>query len=798
MKKLYIFLVFLSVFFNAQNSAGSSVWGADITWECLGNDSFKVILTVYSDCNGTSFGSEVLTAKCATNGVIISSDTTTPNNPIDITPVCSQGCTRCTSSGCTFKYGVQKLEYIYLIDLSNADSNCCKVTLSWSTCCRSGSITTGAASQDFYAESTLNRCVEPCDNSPKFVESVPTIVCKGQDQSINLGAFDTDVDSNGRFVDSLAFSLTKPLTGENSSTSWSGSYNYDNVLFYWGFPKANLPLARGFHLDPETGLLAFRPMKEEASVIAVSVKQFRDGKEISEIRRDMQIVVIDCPNNSSPQLDTLATNTVCEGTLANLEIKSDDLDGKRPDTTYLEFYKGNLPGNIFWSDSNGMAVHSSGVLSWIPDASHVGNTYTFYVKAKDDVCPINGTASKAYQVKVVENLAEINKYSVVQQNCNRLRFSADSVEGNSLWLLEGENTIYANDTFSAEIDSAQWVRYDLKVVKNGCYRQVTDSLFSEDYKPEVVLQNDTVMCYKDTLSIIPLRVNQKPSVNNISYYLSDDPDSLSTFEWIDLGSNSQIQASKNIALMKSGKYLFKVTNAIGCSAADSISITHIGDIDNFLPSDTSLCKGDSMKLKAIQGYTYEWNNDSTEQDENIWVKGDSTYLLKLSYGSCNWTDSVTIDMIQFPEIFAQDSVSAMDSVVLTAPSGYSYLWSTGSTGKSITVKSSGDYWVELKKMGCTERASVHVVIQHTIGLGKKLADQIKIYPNPANDHLTVELTGNDEPFSYEILTIEGKVQMTGRLINKVSIIDIAKLSDGAFILEVMKNQSTSRILLIKN
>lgn len=1208
MKKLSLIFILVSLLFGPFSSFASHLMGSDITWECLGQDSFKVTVTVYRDCNGIGLSGISLTASCKKSGKKIASKSQSPGTAVDITPVCAkQKCTMCKSTNCSFKYGIQQYTLNYVFVFDSVPNNCCEILLSWDQCCRNGAITTGAAGENFYVEATLNRCVTPCDNSPKITELPITILCKGQDVIFNQGVYDKDVDSTGKY-DSLVVSLTDPLIGHNDPVSWIGKYDYDLPLFFWGFPQDNLPAPRGFHLDHETGDLQYRPMKEEQTVMAFSIKEFRNGKEIGEIRHDMQVIVLACPNNSPPLLAYYSLKEVCAGDTVVMKIGSYDPDNKRPDTVRLTFNQGNVPGNPTWTDSNGVSKHSRGIFKWVPSDALAGNVYTFFVTANDDACPVNASAVRAYRIKVKPrptasyeikdslgcgkvymnatpissgvfkylwqdsngvistNKTVVHQFpkpgknpvslTVAAQGCSRTYFdmvnlsafiygeigndttvcegsdvsyhlkygnnkgkvkyswstgdtgkditlkdlkhdtlvkvvlsdtvcsftdsafvkviqnpeislsagplacyadtiqlkpalldtvpnnssspwytlnaddsianfewfdavnnillsTADSIfitkdtAGNanqqvalkitdrygcsgfdSLQLLDnsffenavpdkadvcegasisfsaypgfkylwstGSNSQSVNlgaisndktvtiktyndycayeDTVSIKVrklpvidlqevacfndslrfsltrysmpqnttipyyvnygdeslskmewfnlsnqkvgngkeitskagghfifkltddqgctsaDTVMLANYDsieaaipdamhlcndtdvnlnaypgfnydwstgahtssvkipalqkdtvihLHVYKNTCSFYDTIDMSIRQY-PVVDLQNDTLICYKDPFIINPVKMSSPSSGISIPYYVNYGIDSLSTFDWFEATSNTYVKSGKAISVSKTGKYVLRVTDEVGCSASDTVGVATLQDIENFLPSDTSICDGDSLQLKALEGYIYEWNNDTSVNDEIIWVKGDSTYFLKLSYGSCNWSDSITIDVVQFPEVFTQDTISAQDSTILTAPAGYTYKWSTGSTDQSIKVNTSGDYWVELEMNGCIERDTVYVDVQKSIGIKEKsFSDQIKIYPNPANDHLTVELPQNSSPFNYEIFNIEGKIISTGVINKNTNSIDISQFNSGSFILKIFNNTLNSRVLFLK-
>ena len=64
----------------------------------------------------------------------------------------------------------------------------------------------------------------------------------------------------------------------------------------------------------------FRPMKIEVTVMAIEIKEFRGGVHIGTIRRDLQIIVINCPNNHPPVLSGPYYKEVCAGSTVTFSI----------------------------------------------------------------------------------------------------------------------------------------------------------------------------------------------------------------------------------------------------------------------------------------------------------------------------------------------------------------------------------------------------------------------------------------------------------------------------------------------
>jgi len=179
-KTIYPILFFLFFIEGIPRANAQNLMASDLTWTCIGQDSFLVKLVVYMDCNGLSMAyNSPIIFKCASSGATITSITPNPSTPVDVTPVCNTSCTRCQSSGCTFPYGINRTTMQGIVRLNSAGT-CCNINISWLQCCRNNGITTlTSLIPDFYTESLMNRCQNPCDNSPAFSYAPFAILCVG-------------------------------------------------------------------------------------------------------------------------------------------------------------------------------------------------------------------------------------------------------------------------------------------------------------------------------------------------------------------------------------------------------------------------------------------------------------------------------------------------------------------------------------------------------------------------------------------------------------------------------------------
>ncbi|MCF8327899.1 MAG: T9SS type A sorting domain-containing protein [Bacteroidales bacterium] len=149
----------------------------------------------------------------------------------------------------------------------------------------------------------------------------------------------------------------------------------------------------------------------------------------------------------------------------------------------------------------------------------------------------------------------------------------------------------------------------------------------------------------------------------------------------------------------------------------------------------SLAGGADTSSALYPSYKYPQPGQYT-----VWVKA-------LHYGM--W-DSIakTVTIYQNPQIsLGKDTtLAANDTLVLDPGSGYvSYNWNTGDTTQTLTLYGSQmtggshSYWVEVTDSnGCKDKA-YRTITYSGVGINEQNADKWKVYPNPAEERLTIEL-----------------------------------------------------------
>jgi gliding motility-associated-like protein len=175
--------------------------------------------------------------------------------------------------------------------------------LAWDRCCRNNGINNltnpGIQGQLFYLE------VPPIyKNGSEFINSTPVLFPPVSDYACRGDLFYYDFQGTDLDGDSLVYSMISPLKGLTDQFNplfvsplpgpypeviWDGSHGFTTMIN--GTPPLNITPG---------GFLTVKPSEIGLFVFGVKCEEFRNGLKIGEVRRDFQILVINCPTNDPP------------------------------------------------------------------------------------------------------------------------------------------------------------------------------------------------------------------------------------------------------------------------------------------------------------------------------------------------------------------------------------------------------------------------------------------------------------------------------------------------------------------
>ena len=717
-KKLFGSFLAIFAFLFTTNLQATHMMGADISYRCLGNGKYKIIMKIYRDCNGVSFNNPTFGAFAGTNGssscgsYSLSSSRTGIR---DVTPVCISASGPCNPQNSAFSgEGVEEHTYEATVDFTKSPlnnftnkSSCCEVTFYVGQCCRNSKITTGPANQNFFATAMLNICnlkkmKDTCNNSPYLSNEPIGFLCCNQPYYFNNGAVDT-VE-----FDSFSYKLVHGISSiPNGSVSYSSPFTFKYPMTPFCIPPTSITCKpnvktdppRGFYMDEGTGDIIFTPTKcDEVGIVVIEISEWRadtTGKwqVIGKTRRDMQLIVKDdCGYNKAPKVKGPANNEVCEGDKICFTINGTDETFTPhqtvPDTVQMKWNKG-IPGATF-KVTNPKDREKDAEFCWqtkLGQASPV--SYSFTVTASDEHCPRPSIAIRGFKVKVKPRAFSTRYYNNL--SCGRLAFGAEPEPGfkgspNYKWSFRdslGKNEFYYT---TQKIDTLVFRKGGKFIVvhtvnnSDNCPTIYRDTIEVPDPPIAILATADTFACHGDDLLLEPLILHAKAPYQ---YYWTR-PNTHKSGDTLRQLQLNNIQEDTTV--------IVRITDGNGCIFYDTAIINYkpLPVVD--LGQDRRICDYESVSFDAGHNDTmyYSWSTLDTTRFITASYVGDYRVRVTDTIWGCYQDDTVHLyvnDKV-ISNAGPDQTICTKDSTDITAshsPSGLTaeYLWTDIGAGSNL-------------------------------------------------------------------------------------------------------------------
>ncbi len=335
--------------------------GGEVTYRCLGDGSagqrrYEVKVYLYRDCasGGALFdsapGSSGAFEMTIFRGRVNIGTVEIPNGGlvIDKLPVdLSNPCIVFPPNIC-----VQRGVYTTTISLPISTET---YTISYQRCCRNETISNitapGDAGATYLVEIPANAQQE-CNNTPTFENFPPLVICANTLLEFDGSANDVDGDS-------LVYELCEPVYGGGNITRDPGQNSFGGVMpnpespppytpivFTSGF-TSNTPVDGLILLNSRTGLLSVRPLTVGQYVVCVSVREFRRGVLIGEVRRDFQFNIVNCdPRVTASVTAIVGADSVSPNLILICGNKTANLVDVSTDRNFITEILWRIPGTV--------------------------------------------------------------------------------------------------------------------------------------------------------------------------------------------------------------------------------------------------------------------------------------------------------------------------------------------------------------------------------------------------------------------------------------------------------------------
>ncbi len=255
--------------------------------------------------------------------------------------------------------------------------------IAYQRCCRSNSISNLVNPGDFgaaFAIELTHEALITCNDSPKFNEFPPLIICAGFELVYDHSARDSQGDD-------VTYQFCVPLSGGGNpgpsgfdvprsdcdrsvipDPEFCGPNQFRAVNFLAPSFTATSPMGGNpvVRIDRNTGLIQGVPEIVGEHVMAVCAEEFRDGVRLSTIRRDFQFIVSNCEKavNASIASDrTLGEKEFELQLCGDFDVRFENLSTREEDiTSYL--WEFDMNGEIVTSNVRNPVITFPGLGSY--------------------------------------------------------------------------------------------------------------------------------------------------------------------------------------------------------------------------------------------------------------------------------------------------------------------------------------------------------------------------------------------------------------------------------------------------
>ncbi len=219
------------------------------------------------------------------------------------------------------------------------------------------------------------------------------------------------------------------------------------------------------------------------------------------------------------------------------------------------------------------------------------------------------------------------------------------------------------------------------------------------------------------------------------------------------------QTSADVTGLSAGDCFIQVTDANGCFATDTITITLPAPLALSLISTDLKCFGDSSGAVSasisggVPGYTYSWSSTPSQTTSTAVNLPIGTYTVTVTDAqSCTQASSVVItEPVAMSASASTTGCNITDGIVSATVSGgntpYTYSWCNGQTSATATNLTNGTcYYQIVDSLGCIKNDSV------VINLPNQLTSTPSVSTMLCNDDSTATITlstsGGNTAYTY--------------------------------------------------
>lgn len=592
-----------------------------------GNFVYKVTFNVYRDCFGgkdVPLDDDITLGVYTSDGNIYSRPTIRLVTKYNVNPPGSIDCDIFKKSVC-IEYGF----YEGFIDVA-PNTNGYQIT--YSRCCRNfqDNLTDGGGQPD---QGQTYYCKIPDtslkNSSPTFYGVPSPYMCNNDTTSFLFDAIDKDGDS-------LVYRFMRPYQGGSLGAvvpTPPNQIKLDQVVYKAGYNYLNPFGANGYiDIDASTAHTHFYSPQSGRFVVGVEVLEYRNGILLGNIRMDLQILVLDCTPNNSPDISSSKGTrfTIEEGEELCFDVTASDPDGDLVKITgrggILGSGGGVLAGTrATFRDTAGIPSATS-EFCWTPDCDMARSLpYFVYFTAEDDGCPpkFNNLDVEIY----VTEFVGAKQLSGPTDVCRYNRYDYTVTDGNPQssfeWDVTGGSILGPSDGNKVSINWSDPTLGSIRVREageNGCIGEWISMNITIQASPSL-----PIISGKDTVCVNEL---------NLIYSVPNNPSHTYLWQVTDASIAILNQNQLQIGTYSAPGFTIKVTetNQFGCTSDTAKIQVFVSEPAPVIVGPSSVCPNASdvaYSVKNIEtGSVYSWAITGGTQ-----ASGGSTAAIKVNWGN---------------------------------------------------------------------------------------------------------------------------------------------------------------------
>lgn len=697
---LFVHLIILSVIFFPRAVYANHCAGGELVYQWVSDSTYRFYFKCYRDCGAAA--APATQEMCLVNSCVPSlnfsitlSKSASPvsyGNPngTPLNSVCPSYPGKCQNPSSA----IPGYEEWWYTGQATLPVRCTGWTFSVFVSPRLASNNIGTG--NFYIDATFDNLNFQGNSSPVFNTPPIPYTCLNQNINYNFGAADKNQDS-------LVTELIQPRSSAGCSTSVA------TLMFAPGTPAYNMftnPIQTGntFSLVSKTGNMNFTPTLSGPSTIALRVKEYRNGRFIGTVMRDVQLNVLSACSNIPPIL-TVSGSSIIGGAYAAGQVSGCP---EQPLNFCFDIKSSNAASVLLATDNHATVfplsavtytnvAHDSirGCYQWAPTINDTG-LRTFVIVVRDSSCTSPGIINYYHYTIPVYIWPPTRAYKDTSI-CPGASVHLSAVNGGSyVW-----NAVAGGAGNSS-----------LSCI--ACPNPIATPNITTSY---VVVSNVNSYCSNNTASVL-ITVFPPPAFTPISTIVAcpRSPRQLDLQPAPPTGSTYRYKWTPSTYLSNDTiynpvttpyndvTYIATITTEKNCKAYDTILVDILNGV-NIHSTDTAICYGQVIKPTVTYDsrYSFNWTTNSPSSTISFPnfasptiqpnVLGKYMYVLTASFPGCaDTTDTIMIEAQPVPDVKVSDDRrlcfgDTMHLVDTVTPSGYTFKlrWSPGKGFSDSTI-----------------------------------------------------------------------------------------------------------------